>query len=169
MNSKKIIKLILYFLPVILIHVIITAISRNFRSQLENVSGMVNSMDDVLNIGLFFYFWVIPIYLAWVNFISHIEQDYSLYNKDIKFTYISIFLGNIYTLIFNFTNQFIGIQTGFNCFLEFIIIFSVQCVILAMTSFLGLLLIQVMDKEDDDENKEKSENEIIEKLPIEKM
>lgn len=149
MSKKKYIKLILYFLPVI-IHMIFTVIDK--KLQYAFIAGLKH---NIIYTELFFYLCFIPFYLILNNLILNKNEDCSIYKNDIKLAYLSILSGNVFFLIYNFICQLNGFKSNFNYLIEFIVILLNQSIIFGILSFLGMNYIKFKsEKESEDEIKE---------------
>lgn len=153
MDIKRVLKIIiLYFLPVIAIHMIFAVMDLNIQNQKMDMEVMFQERRDVINIAVYFYFFIAPLYLALINVISHMNKKHELYTKDIKFIYLSIFLGGLCAYIFNINNAYRLIKSDLNPILEFFMVFITEGIMLGMLSFIGFLLIKNRMKRNTQEN-----------------
>lgn len=143
MDIKRLVRIvILYFLPVILTHMIFAILDQNLQSQLWDIEVIFKERRNLINIAVYFYFLLIPLYLVLSNVIFHINKDHYLYIEEIKFTYISIFIANLIVYIYNMVNLYKFGSLDLNPFLELICVLIPQGIVLGMLLFLGFLLIK---------------------------
>lgn len=159
MDIKRLIKIILlYFLPVILIHMIFAVLDQNLQNKLGDIEVIFQERRDLINIAVYFYFLVIPLYLTSSNVIFHMNKEHYLYIKEIKIIYLSIFIGNLMVYIYNIVNLYKFGFLDLNPFLELICILIPQGIALGMFLFLGSLLVKKKIKSISEKNIEEDEN-----------
>lgn len=143
MDIKRFIRIVvLYFLPVILTHMIFAILDQNLQNQLWDIDVILQKRRDLMNIAVYFYFLVIPLYLALTNFIFNVNKEYYLYKQEIKFIYLSIFIENIIVFIYNLVSLYKFNDLDLNPFLELILVLIPQGISLGIFLFLGYLLIK---------------------------
>ncbi|HCW53721.1 MAG TPA: hypothetical protein DG753_08300 [Clostridium sp.] len=161
MNNVKLVKkLTIYFLPVVLAHIIFTLIDKSI--QLKN-----NDVDirlSIIHLSIYFYFFVIPIYLMIVNVAYNVKKEMKAYYDDIKLGAISIVCANILVLIINIISFCFTRFSDVNILIEFFIILIPELIMFGMISFLGGYLVK---KEDDDFEEETLEGLTIPKREVE--
>ncbi|NME82376.1 hypothetical protein [Clostridium sp. SM-530-WT-3G] len=155
MNNVKLIKkLTMYFLPVVLAHIIFTLIDKSI--QLKN-----NDVDlrlSIIHLSIYFYFFVVPIYLMILNVVYSVKKEMKDYYDNIKLGAISIVCANILVLIINIISSCFTRFSYVNILIEFFIILIPELIMFGMISFLGGYLVK---KQDDD-----FEEETLEGLKI---
>lgn len=143
MDIKRLIRIVtLYFLPVILTHMIFAILDQNLQNQLWDIEVIFEERRNLINIAVYFYFLAIPLYLALSNVIFHMNKEHYLYIEEIKFTYLSIFIGNLIVYIYNMVNLYKFGSLDLNPFLELICVLIPQGIVLGMLLFLGFLLVK---------------------------
>lgn len=159
-NSKVVKKSIVYFLPIILAHMIFTLIDKNI---------VVNGNDSdlrlsIIHMSIYFYFFVIPIYLMIVNIMFNAKNKIEKYYDDIKLGALSIIGGNIAVLIINIVSLYTIKVYEINLMIEFLIILVPELIMFMMIQFLGSYLVK---KHDEDYEEETLEGLTIPKREIE--
>lgn len=143
MDIKRVIRIVvLYFLPVILTHMIFVILDQNLQNQLWDIEVILQKRRDLINIAVYFYFLIIPLYLALTNFIFNVNKEYNLYKEEIKFIYLSIFMENIIVFIYNLISLYKFDDLDLNPFLELIFVLIPQGISLGIFLALGYLLIK---------------------------
>lgn len=143
MDIKRFIRIVgLYFLPVILTHIIFAILDQNLQNELWNIEIIFQERRNLINIAVYFYFLIIPLYLALSNVIFHINKESYLYVEEIKFIYLSIFIGNLIAYIYNMISLYKFGSLDLNPFLELIYVLIPQGIVLGMFLFLGSLLVK---------------------------
>ena len=148
MRIKRFIRIVvLYFLPVILTHMIFAILDQNLQNQLWDIEVIFKERRNLINMAVYFYFLIIPLYLALSNVVFHINKERYLYIEEIKFTYLSIFIGNLIVYIYNMVNLYKFGHLDLNPFLELIWVLIPQGIVLGMFLFLGSLLVKKRKRE----------------------
>ena len=155
-NSKLVKKSIIYFLPVILSHIIFTLTDKNIQLN----SNSIDLRLSIVHLSIYFYFFVIPIYLMIVNVVYNAKKEIKIYYNETRFGALSILGANIAVLIINIISFYIVKLYDINFMIEFFIILIPELIMFAMISFLGSYLVK---KQDED-----YEEEILEGLKIPK-
>ena len=155
-NSKLVKKSIIYFLPVILSHIIFTLTDKNIQLN----SNSIDLRLSIVHLSIYFYFFVIPIYLMIVNVVYNAKKEIKIYYNETRFGVLSILGANIAVLIINIISFYIVKLYDINFMIEFFIILIPELIMFAMISFLGSYLFK---KQDED-----YEEEILEGLKIPK-
>lgn len=155
-NSKLVKKSIIYFLPVILSHIIFTLTDKNIQLN----SNSIDLRLSIVHLSIYFYFFVIPIYLMIVNVVYNTKKEIKIYYNETRFGALSILGANIAVLIINIISFYIVKLYDINFMIEFFIILIPELIMFAMISFLGSYLVK---KQDED-----YEEEILEGLKIPK-
>ena len=155
-NSKLVKKSIIYFLPVILSHIIFTLTDKNIQLN----SNSIDIRLSIVHLSIYFYFFVIPIYLMIVNVVYNAKKEIKIYYNETRFGVLSILGANIAVLIINIISFYIVKLYDINFMIEFFIILIPELIMFAMISFLGSYLVK---KQDED-----YEEEILEGLKIPK-
>ena len=155
-NSKLVKKSIIYFLPVILSHIIFTLTDKNIQLN----SNSIDLRLSIVHLSIYFYFFVIPIYLMIVNVVYNAKKEIKIYYNETRFGVLSILGANIAVLIINIISFYIVKLYDINFMIEFFIILIPELIMFAMISFLGSYLVK---KQDED-----YEEEILEGLKIPK-
>ncbi|MBE6062375.1 MAG: hypothetical protein E7207_02175 [Clostridium butyricum] len=155
MDHKKLVKKsIIYFVPVVLAHIIFTLIDKNIQLK----SGNVDVRLSIIHLSIYFYFFVIPIYLMIVNVIYNAKNQIKMYYDEMRFGALGILGANLSVLIINIISFYFVELTNINVIVEFFIIFIPELIMFGMISFLGGYLVK---KKDDD-----CEEQILEELEI---
>lgn len=149
-NSKLVKKSIIYFLPVILSHIIFTLIDKNIQINSNNVDLRLS----IVHLSIYFYFFVIPIYLMIVNVIYNAKKEIKIYYNETKFGALSILGANITVLIINIISFYIVKLYNINFMIEFFIILIPELIMFAMISFLGSYLVKKQDEDYEEETLE---------------
>ena len=155
-NSKLVKKSIIYFLPVILSHIIFTLTDKNIQLN----SNSIDLRLSIVHLSIYFYFFVIPIYLMIVNVVYNAKKEIKIYYNETRFGALSILGANIAVLIINIISFYIVKLYDINFMIEFFIVLIPELIMFAMISFLGSYLVK---KQDED-----YEEEILEGLKIPK-
>lgn len=155
-NSKLVKKSIIYFLPVILSHIIFTLTDKNIQLN----SNSIDLRLSIVHLSIYFYFFVIPIYLMIVNVVYNTKKEIKIYYNETRVGALSILGANIAVLIINIISFYIVKLYDINFMIEFFIILIPELIMFAMISFLGSYLVK---KQDED-----YEEEILEGLKIPK-
>lgn len=148
MKKKKV---CIYFLPIIFIHILFSGLDRFFQSKIYLSYTYYEYRMSAIHLGMYFYFFMIPVYLMITNMIFNVRKGSDYYKNDIKLIYYSILISNIVTLFFNIIMKFIYNINNMNCFLEFLLIIVPECVVTAIFSYIGMLLIERRDEDDEKE------------------
>ncbi|MDO5518248.1 MAG: hypothetical protein Q4F66_11885 [Clostridium sp.] len=159
-NSKALKKYIIYFAPVILMHMLFTLIDKNIQ-----ING--NDLDlrlSIIHMSIYSYFFVIPIYLMIVNVVFNAKNKIEEYYEDTKLGALSIIAGNIVVLIINIVSLYVIKVYDINLIIEFFIILVPEIIMFIMIEFLGSFLVK---KQDEDYEEETLEGVQIPKREIE--
>ncbi|MDO5518145.1 MAG: hypothetical protein Q4F66_11355 [Clostridium sp.] len=149
-NSKVVKKSIIYFTPVILMHMIFTLIDKNIA-----VNGNDSDLRlSVIHMSIYFYFFVIPIYLMIINVIFNAKKKIEEYYKDIKLGALSIIGGNIAVFIINIVSLYTIKVYEVNLMIEFFIILVPELIMFFMVEFLGSFLVKKQDEDFEEETLE---------------
>lgn len=149
-NLKLIKKSIIYFVPVVLAHIIFTLIDKNIQLK----GGSVDIRLSVIHLSIYFYFFVVPIFLMIVNVVYNVKNDIKVYYDEMKFGGFSILGANISVLIINIISLYFIKSPDINVIVEFFIIFIPELIMFAMISFLGGYLVKKKDEDCEEETLE---------------
>lgn len=159
-DFRSIKKLMVYFLPVVLVHIIFTLMDKSIQLKSNDVDLRLS----IIHLSIYFYFFVIPIYLMILNVIYNVKKEIEVYYNDMKFGVASITCANILVLIINIISFCFTRVVDVNILVEFFIILIPELIMFAMISFLGRYLVK---KKDDDFEEETLEGLKIPKREIE--
>lgn len=149
-NSKIIKKYIIYFIPVMLLHMIFSLIDKFIVINKNNLDLRLS----IIHMSIYFYFFVIPIYLMIVNIAFNAKKEIEEYYKDTKLGALSIIGGNIVVLIINIVSIYIINLHELNLVVEFFIILVPELIMFFMIEFLGSFLVKKQDKDFEEETLE---------------
>ena len=140
--SKNAIKIFIYFLPVIFIHVFFCIIDIFLVGMIIKQPLISNIRVSMINLSIYFLFFVVPLYLTLITIIRNIKSEVSNYYEDIKYIFLSIIISNLTVLVINIiSNNILSIYIN-SYFIEFFLLFISQIVACSILSYFGSFIIE---------------------------
>lgn len=140
--SKSAIKIFIYFFPVLFIHIFFCIIDIFLVGMIIKQPLISNIRVSMINLSIYFLFFVVPLYLTLITIIRNIKSEVSNYYEDIKYIFLSITISNIIVLIINIiSNNVLSIYIN-SYFIEFFLLFISQIVACSILSYFGSFIIE---------------------------
>ena len=140
--SKSAIKIFIYFFPVLFIHIFFCIIDIFLVGMIIKQPLISNIRVSMINLSIYFLFFVVPLYLTLITIIRNIKSEVSNYYEDIKYIFLSITISNIIVLIINIiSNNVLSIYIN-SYFIEFFLLFISQIIACSILSYLGSFIIE---------------------------
>ena len=140
--SKSAIKIFIYFFPVLFIHIFFCIIDIFLVGMIIKQPLISNIRVSMINLSIYFLFFVVPLYLTLITIIRNIKSEVSNYYEDIKYIFLSITISNITVLIINIiSNNILSIYIN-SYFIEFFLLFISQIVACSILSYFGSFIIE---------------------------